>query len=443
VSRRRVVITGLGPVTPIGVGVEPFWNALLEKKNAVRRIESFDPSEFDSQMGSEIGEIKLADYVPKSYRKGAKVMARDIVLAVVAAHQAVSDAQLRTRCLLDRGEADGEPNFDPTRLGVNIGAGLICADLNELASALHAASHDGVFSLKTWGEEGMNNLTPLWLLKFLPNMVACHVTIVHDAQAPSNTITCGEASSYLAIGEACRTIERDAADVCICGGSESKLNPMALVRQSLGKFLSRRNDDPQKAVRPFGVGRDGTAISEGSGLVILEELEHARARGARIYAELVGFGASHDAYKPSTFDPNGSGVQLSAEKALRDAGATAADVDAVVAFGSGQPERDLAEARGIRAVLGDRAEQTPTMCFKGGLGNNGAGAAAIDLIGGVLATHHSTIPPSLNTESIDPECGLRVHADGPVDARLDHILCTSYALNGAQNASLVLRRYRD
>src|SRR5262249_49381841 len=152
-----------------------------------------------------------------------------------------------------------------------------------LYSATSGEAEAPVFDMGRWGREGMNNLTPLWLLKFLPNMLACHVTIVHDAQGPSNTITCGEASSHLAIGEGFRTIARGVADVCICGGAESKVNPMALMRQSLGKRLSHRNDTPGKACRPFAEDRDGSVVSEGAGLVILEELDHARARGARIY----------------------------------------------------------------------------------------------------------------------------------------------------------------
>ncbi len=151
--------------------------------------------------------LKMSDYVPKSYRKSTKVMARDIEIAVVAAYEAVKDAGLKTKCLIERGEAEPPATHDPTRFGANIGAGLICADLTELSGAIYTAKDDsGQFSMKRWGTEGMNNLTPLWLLKYLPNMLACHVTIVHDAQAPSNTITCGDASGHLAIGEAQRTI---------------------------------------------------------------------------------------------------------------------------------------------------------------------------------------------------------------------------------------------
>lgn len=440
---RRVVITGVGPVTPIGIGATEFWNGLLERRCGVRRITAFDPSRFDSQVGGEIDGVSVTDFVPKGYRKSAKVMARDIVLAVAAAYKAVTDAGLHTKCVLERGEASPPSNVDSARFGANIGAGLICADLNELAEALHGSSAGGVFSLARWGSEGMNNLTPLWLLKFLPNMLACHVTIVHDCQAPSNTITCGEASSHLAIGEAFRTIARGAADICICGGAESKSNPMALVRQSLGKRLSRRNDDPQRACRPFAADADGTVISEGGGLVILEELEHARRRGARIYAELVGFGASHDAHRPSSFDPRGGGIALAVKKALRDAGTPAEQLGLIAAQGVGIRERDAAEAAGLRGALGEAAASVPVLAIKGGLGNNGAGSGAIDFIAAVLATHNGTLPPALNTESPDPEYGLRLVHRGPVDARIDAALSTAYALTGGQNAALVIRRYRD
>ena len=366
-SNRRVVITGLAPVSPIGVGPADFWNALLEGASGVHRIQSFDPARFESQIGGEIDGIKVGNYVPKDYRKAGKVMARDIILAVAAAHQAVVDAGLDTKCLVARGEAS-ETNIKNSRFGANIGAGLICADLSELAEALHASSENGVFSLAHWGREGMENLTPLWLLKFLPNMLACHVTIVHDCQGPSNTITCGEASSHLAIGEAFRTIARGVADAAICGGAESKTNPMALMRQCLGKRLSQRNDTPEAACRPFGADRDGTVVSEGGGLIILEELEHAKARGARIYAELVGFGASNDAYhpaQPSKPHPEGRGLVVAAKKALKDAGVSADAIDLVGAFACGLVEHDASEAKALETLLGDRRAEVPVLAHQG------------------------------------------------------------------------------
>ncbi len=441
-SKRRVVVTGLGPVTPIGVGVDAFWQALLDGRSGTHRIESFDPSRFDSQIGGEIADVrKVNDFVPKGYRKAGKIMARDIELAVVAAWHAVMDAGLRTKCIIERADAEGPQNLDSARFGANIGAGLICADLGELSEALAQSTTEDLFSLRIWGNEGMQNLTPLWLLKFLPNMLACHVTIVHDAQGPSNTITCGEASSHLAIGEAYRTIERGTADVCICGGAESKANPMALIRQSLGKRLSTRNDAPESACRPFGKDRDGTVATEGGGLVILESLEHAQARGARIYAELVGFGAAHDAHtpmQPTTPHPEGRGVALAAQKALRDAGLANADVRLVVPMACGLSVHDASEAAGLRSLFDD----VPVMAVNGGIGNNGAGTGAIDFIAACLAVHHNTITAAVNSDPLDTECGLNVVLDGPVDAPVDVALTTAYALGGGQNAALALKAFR-
>ncbi len=445
-NRRRVVITGLGPVTPIGIGVDAFWAGLLEGRCGIRRLQAFDPARFNSQIGGEIPNLSVNDYIPKSYRKAAKIMARDIVLAVAAAHQAVADARLRTKCLVERGEADGMANVDGARFGANIGAGLICADLPELAEALHGAVENGKFSFARWGAEGMNNLTPLWLLKFLPNMLACHVTIVHDAQGPSNTITCGEASSHLAIGEAFRTITRGAADVCICGGAESKDNPMALLRQELGRRLSTRNDRPEQACRPFAADRDGTVVSEGGGLVILEELEHARRRGARIYAELVGFGAGHDAYmpaQPSSPHPDGRGALVAIRKALSDAGIEPRQVNLVASCACGLIEHDHSEAAAIRSALGPAVSAVPVMNIKAGLGNNGAGSGAIDFIAAVLAVYHGAVPSAFNSTPLDPRCDLKVVTAGPIDVQADYALSLAYALGGGQSAALVIKRFQS
>lgn len=443
-SKRRVVITGLGPVAPIGVGAADFWNGLLESKNGIRRIQAFDPSGFESQIGGEIDGVKIGSYIPKSYRKAGKIMARDIVLAAVAAYHALADAGLNTKCFVERGEAT-ECNLNIDRFGANIGAGLICADLSELAEALASAAVDGGFSLAKWGSEGMTNLTPLWLLKFLPNMLACHVTIVHDAQGPSNTITCGEASSHLAIGEAFRAISRGAADVCICGGAESKDNPMAVLRQTLGQRLSTRNDTPEQACRPFAADRDGTVISEGGGLVILEALEHAQQRGARIYAELIGFGAAHDAYaagQPSRPHPEGRGTALAARKALGDAGIDAHDLTLVASCAMGLVEHDRSEVAAVRGLLGERTGDVPVMNVRAGLGNNGAGSGAIDFIAAVLAVHYGSIPPAFNSTPRDSDCDLNVVTAGPIDARIEYALSPAYALGGGQNAALVIKRYR-
>lgn len=444
-SSRRVVITGLGLVTPVGIGAETAWNALLEGKSGIRRIQAFDPSRFDSQVGGEIEGLNVAGAVPKAYRKSAKIMARDIEVAVVAAYEAAKDAGLKTKCLIERGEATGPSNIDPTRFGVNIGAGLICADLTELAGALSTAADDNCrFSLRKWGTDGMKNLTPLWLLKFLPNMLSCHVTIVHDAQAPSNTITCAEAASHLAIGEAFRTIARGSADVCICGGAESKLNPMGLLRPALLKRLSvGHNDDPASACRPFDVSRDGMVISEGGGLLIVEELEHARRRGARIYCELVGFGASANTHSWSEPDPEGKGIALAIRKAMEDAKVTSDDVGLIGTFGPGTVVHDLSEARGIRAALGAKASSIPALAIKGAVGNNGAGSGAIDLAVTAMCVRQQTVPAARNTKQIDPACGLNLVTGKPIDAKIGTAVSVAYALGGGQNAALVLKRMED
>ncbi len=441
-NKRRVVITGLGLATPLGCELEAIWTALLEKRSGIRRITAFDPAGFRSQIGGEVPPFNLGDFIPKGYRKSIKIMSRDIQLALVASYLAVKDAGLVTKCVVERDEAAGRPvNMDPARFGANIGAGLICADINELAGALHSAVENGEFSITKWGREGMNNLTPLWLLKFLPNMLACHVTIVHDAQAPSNTITCGEASSHLAIGEACRIIERGDADVCIGGGAESKMNPMGLIRQDLFDRLARtHNDHPENACRPFDCDHCGTAASEGAGLIILEEFQHAQKRGAKIYGEVVGFGAGTNTTSWKEPDPDGHPIAQAVEKALNDAGLRASDIDLVVTFGSGIPAFDEGESAGLNRVFGSGAAKPLCMALKGALGNNGAGSGAIDLALGLLAMKHNTIPAACNVEKLADQCRIPLVTGRAVDARIQHVLAVSYALSGGQTAALVVRK---
>ncbi len=242
---RRVAITGLGVVTPAGVGAESLWQTLLEARSCVRTIRRFDPSKFPCHIGGELEEAFSArSFVPKDYRKAVKVMARDIEIAVAAADLAFRDAGLVTA-----GTGGEGSTVSSGRLGCNIGAGLICSDLNELGAAVSTAVTEGKFDLRKWGSGGMNNLTPLWLLKYLPNMLACHVTIIHAAKGPSNTITCGDASGHLTVGEAARLVARGEADVVIAGGAESKLNPMGLLRQALLRRLcTNRNDQASPGV---------------------------------------------------------------------------------------------------------------------------------------------------------------------------------------------------
>ncbi len=445
VHKRRVVVTGLGVATPVGVGIEAFWDALIRKRCGIRRIQAFDPAGLAAQVAGELPSLVLGDFIPKTYRKSGKVMSRDIVVAVVCAYHAVKDAALNTKCIIERGEAPGPPNLDCRRFGANIGAGLIAADVHELAGALAtAADGEGRFSLARWGADGMNNLTPLWLLKFLPNMLACHVTIVHDAQAPSNTITSAEASSHLAIGEAYRTIARGDADVCICGGAESKINPMSIARPLVwGRLNTDSNDAPQRASEPFGAHRRGMVAAEGGGLVILETVDHARKRGARIYAEIVGFGAGTSTAGWSAPDPTGRGIALALRNALADSDTKAEQIDLVTPFGTGTVEHDAAETAAWNEVFGKRLDDVPALTTRGAVGNNGAGAGAIDFAATVMALHQSTVPPSVNTSQLDGACRFRFVQGDPIDARINQATSVGYALGGGQSAAIVIRRYQE
>ncbi len=430
--QRRVVITGIGVICPIGIGASAFWDGLLGGKMGVRRIASFDPSGFTSQIGGEVAPFKIGDFVPKSYRKATKVMARDIELAVVAADDAFQDAGLQSKAFSD------SPTIPTTRFGCNIGAGLVSVDLNELTAAMHVARDGNRLDLPRWGRDGMGQLTPLWLLKYLPNMLACHVTIIHELKGPSNTITCADASSHLAIGEAFRTIQRGDADLAICGGAETKVLPMNLMRQSLlGRVSTTHNDSPGEAVRPFDADASGSAVGEGGGLFILEEYEHARARNARAYAELVGFGASQDTHSVIEPDPSGHSYGKAIAKALQDAGLKGADVGLLVPHGLGIPGHDRSELTAFRKALGDSINTVPLSPIKAQMGTLAAGSG-VDAAAAVLSLYHGKIPAAVNTKK--PIDGLKLNVRPEVrEARVDVAVSSVYSLGG-QNAALVFRR---
>jgi 3-oxoacyl-[acyl-carrier-protein] synthase II len=430
---RRVVITGIGVISPIGIGARSFWDNLLAGKVGVRRISHWDPSGFPSQVGGEVPPYKIGDYVPKSYRKATKVMARDIELAVVAADDAFKDAGLKSKAYTET------PDIPTTRFGCNIGAGLINVDLNELTAALSTARGEGnKLDLKRWGGEGIGNLTPLWLLKYLPNMLACHVTIIHELKGPSNTITCADASSHLAIGEAFRTIQRGAADLAICGGAETKVLPMSVMRQVLlRRATETHNDTPEQAVRPFDAEADGTAVGEGGGLFILEEYERAKGRGAKIYAELVGFGASQDTYSITQPDPKGVSYGKAVSKALADANLPPNAVSLMVPCGLGIPSHDRAELAGLHNVFGGGLERVAMAPVKAQTGNLAAGSG-VDAAAAVLALHHGKIPPAVNTRKPLDGVKLNVRPEAR-DANLNVSVSTVYSLGG-QNAALVFKK---
>lgn len=451
---RRVVITGIGVVSPLGVGRGPYWDGLCEGRSAIAKPSLFDASGFATRLAGQLpADFSAKDYVPKSYRKAVKVMARDSEIAVAAAKLAAEDAGLITRGTLDG--AAGTQTYSGDRMGCQIGAGLINAETDELTSALATSTNEsGAFDHKKWGTTeggggGMNNLQPLWMLKYLPNMLACHVTIIHGCEGPSNTITCAEASGLLCVGEGMRVIQRDAADVSFAGGCESKVNLMGTLRWTLLHRLApcTEADAPEAVVRPFDPAAPGTVLGEGGGIVVLEEREKAIARGAPIYAELAGFGAAHSpppAYeairtkqKQQADDQPGDGVRFAVEAALADAGVGPGEIDAIVPTGAGICADDAQEAAGLRAVFGDRLNELPLITLTPAIGQTVSGHGGLQIAAGALAIKDQRLPARIHTGA--PSAGLLAGQSSQRETDLRYILVVSSALGG-QNAAAVLRR---
>ena len=325
---RRVVITGLGAVSPLGMNVDEMWSGLVEGRCGIDRIKAFDPVGFTCKLGGEVGDFKIRNFVPKYHRKATKLMCRDIELSILAAKEAIESSGLVTKA------TDPENvTVDPSRMAITFGAGVICCDLNEIAPSVAKSSVNGKFDTRKWGTDGLETLTPLWLLKYLPNMPACHVGIIHDIRGPSNSITCGEASGQLALAEATDIISRGSAEVSLAGGIDAKVNPIMILRQCLnGRTTSERNDDPAGACRPFDADASGSVFGEGSGLMVLEEKDFAENRGANILAEIVGCGESNNiSAKYESLEAGAPGTQIAIETALAEAGIEAKDIDLLMA----------------------------------------------------------------------------------------------------------------
>lgn len=466
--RRRVAITGLGLASAYGLGHRALWDGLESGRSAITPIDparapGFDASGFAWRLGATIPGLDAKEHVPKSYRKAVKVMARDTEIAVACAALAVGDAGWRTRFHGGEGGAEGGATTYPAaRVGCHIGAGLIATEVAELASAMATASTaDGGFDVRAWGtvddasdaraasasaaagappsdaRSGMNNLQPLWLLKYLPNMLACHVTIVHGLEGPSNTITCGEASGLLSIGESARVIERGAADASLAGGAESKVNPMGLMRWGLAGRLAEceAGDDPRRVVRPFSAESRGSVLGEGGGLLVLEAEEMRRDRGsAGRAAEIAGFGAAQAVPRTMPYVGGaeaGDSAALSDAilRALADAEIDVGAIDAVIPLGAGSVEADGAEWAGLHAVFGARMD---TLCVVG----------LTPLIGNCVAGHGALavgVAALMATQRKAPAGA--VLRGGPMGSRGDaacNVLVCAGSLGG-QAAAIVVR----
>lgn len=423
-GRPRIVVTGVGVVSPIGIGKDAFWQHLCAGDSGIRRLMSFPAGGLTSKLAGEISDFDPLQHIYQ--RKFLKVMARDIQLGVASASMAMKDAGLK------------KGDVEPERLGVEFGAGHISmtpADLMDAARSLKKASDGEVFA-EYFGEDNLGKIGPLWLLKQLPNMPASHVAIEHDARGPNNTITSCESSALLALAEAVRIIERGHADVMIVGGCRSALDPLEMARINLYESLSPC-DDPARACRPFDRDRDGTVVGEGAGSFVIENFEHAVARGAHIYGEVLAVGAGCDGQGDSNRE-HGVGLQRAIQSALRQAGLSPRELGHINAHGKGTRRDDLAEARAYHEVLGSLAEKIPVTALKSYFGSFDAGAGAVELVGSILALEHRLIPQTLNYRTPDPLCRLNVVHGEPVRMKCDVALSVNRTRMG-QSAAAVIR----
>ncbi len=432
-SLSGVVITGLGAASPLGLSSGQTWQGLCAGRCGISEITAFDPVGFDCKLAGQVPDFKIQKHVPKAFRKATKLMSRDIELAVIAANEALASSGLITRAM------DPENvNIDPERIGINLGAGLISCDLVELAPSVAKSVTDGRFDIRKWGKDGLEMVTPLWLLKYLPNMLACHVGIIHDIQGPSNTITCAEVSGYLAIIEASEIIARGDCDIALAGAAEAKINPLLMARQCLLKRTTSEKNNPEGACRPFDADAKGSVFGEAAGVVILENKENARKRGAKIYAEIIGGGQSNSinpAYQQ--LEPDGKGIQIAIEKALADAEIAPEDLDLIIPHGTGIPADDLAEATAIQAAMGKSAGKIPVWPTKSMLSNTAAASGAMDIIAAVCAINDGKIPAAKNCDTKAKGCDLNI-VKQQIDKKIRYALCCGYTYGG-QTAAVVLK----
>jgi len=409
-SPRDIVITGVGVVSPAGIGSEPFWQALATGTSGIRPIDCFDASSLSVRFGGQIPDFDPRQYVRP--RKSLKVMSREIQFGFAAADLAAADAGLAVGTV------------EPDRFGVVFGADMIYVDLEDLEGTYRKAVRDGQFDFSRWARAIQEELHPLWLLKHLPNMTASHIAIAQDARGPNNTIVLGDVSSLLAVVEAASVIRRGWADVMLAGGTGCRLHPTALVARGDAQ-LSHRADDCRRACRPFDRDRDGLVNGEGAGAIVLESREHAQRRGARIHGRIL---ASAARCQPSARRDgfSGSALRAAIRAACGTAGLAAADVGHVNAHGVSTIDMDRAEAAAIVAELG----AVPVTAPKSAFGHLGAGGGAVELVASVLGLGHGLVPPTLNYETPDPACPVNVVHGEPLAGRPGTALAVNLSSTG-------------
>ena len=425
----RVVVTGLGMVTPFGIGHDAFWNGVLDGRSAARLIPGLDPARYPTPFACPVDDTSLDVGASVTNAKSIKLMSRATRFAMVAARLAFEDAALPLAAR------------DPLRCGVVHGAGgvgLHDQDYLDTMSAIAAdlRDHDDR-NLLELAREHLNPLTPL---KMLPNISAAHIAIEHDLRGENVTVCTACTSGTQAIGEAMRAIRHGWADVMLAGGSDAMINPMGLVAFGMLGVLSTRVADPSRASRPFDRDRDGFVMGEGSVLLVLESARHAERRGARVRAELSGYGCCSDAYRVTDEREDGSGCVVAMGRALADAGLRPADVAYVNAHGTGTRMNDATEVRALRQVFGDHLGRMAVSSTKSQVGHCVAAAGAVEIGACILALEHQVLPPTINYETRDPDCDVDVVPNVSRPAHLESVLSNSFGFGG-QNACVALKRW--
>lgn len=410
--RRRVVITGLGLVTPLGTGVEKSWTAVCNGTSGVGKITRFDASEMPSQIAAEVQDFDPAVFIDK---KEIKKMDRFIQFGVAAAKMAVEDSGLQITDSIAE------------RTGVYVGSGM---------GGLPAIESNHIKFL----EGGIKKLTPFFIPMVIINLVSGHIAIMIGAKGPNSSVVTACASGTHAIGDAFKIIQRGDADVMISGGTEAVISPLGIGGFCAMRALSVRNNEPEKASRPFEAMRDGFIMGEGAGIVVLEELSYAEKRGARIYAEVIGYGMTGDAYHMTAPAPEGEGAARCMKVALNDAGLTGEEVSYINAHGTSTKFNDENETAAIKTVFGKRAYDIPVSSTKSMTGHLLGAAGGIEAVFSVLAIENSIIPPTINYEFPDPECDLDYVPNKARPAGVEVVLSNSFGFGGT-NACLIFKKY--
>ncbi len=406
--KRRVVITGMGMITPLGKEVSEVWSSILAGRSGIHRLSIIDPAPFKVQVAGDIPDFDPGDFVdPKDHKR----LDRFTLFAMYAGGKAIEDSGIDFS------------KEDPFRTGVILGSGI--GGLSEIEVQVERLL-----------SKGPDRVSPLTIPKLMLNAAGGNLSIRYGLRGPNYTVATACASATNAMGDAMKTIQYDDADIVVTGGTEAAITAMGLSAFQNMKALSDRNDAPHLASRPFDAGRDGFVLSEGAGILIFEELEHARARGARIYAEVLGYGASGDAGHITQPDPEGSGAARAMQNALRDAKLAVSTVDYINAHGTSTPLGDKAETQAMKAVYGEHAYKLSVSSTKGHLGHALGASGGIEMILTALAVHNNVVPPTINLVEPDPACDLNYTPNTPVQREIKTAMNNSFGFGG-HNASII------